>query len=231
MTLLGGNPPRGNAGQAGAGGDVIDVTERDFEAHVAQSETPVLIQISSDRSAVCRQIAPEVDAFARDVRGKVKVVRVDADRSPNIVRELRIQQIPTFILFADHRIADAVVGPVTKKSLHALVEPFMPRQAGAMKPAELAQMLAAGVFVPVDTRDAAAFKRAHLPNAVNVPLEELEARLADLEALTGRPILYCRAGDKSKEAAQKLGELGFPIAFLEGGMLGWESDAMPIERG
>ena len=79
--------------------------------------------------------------------------------------------------------------------------------------------------------EAAAFKRAHLPGAVNVPVEELEARLADLEELAGRPILYCRSGDKSKEAAAKLGELGFPVAYLEGGLLSWEADSLPIERG
>ena len=229
MNFLGGGfPPQKPAGGAS---DVIDVSERDFEQEVVHSEIPVLISLVSDRSGVCRQIAPEVDAFAREVKGKVKVIRVDIDRSPNIARELRIQQVPTFILFADKRLADAQAGPATKKSLLAMVEPFLPRAAGAMKTAELAQMLSAGVFVPVDTREAAAFKRAHLLGAVNVPVEELETRLADLEALDGRPILYCRSGDKSKEAAAKLGELGFPVAYLEGGLLSWEADSLPIERG
>lgn len=227
MNFLGGLPPKKTA----ASNDVIDVSERDFEQEVLQAETPVLIYVASERSNVCRQIAPEVEAFAREVKGKVKVIRIDIDRSPNIARELRIQQVPTFILFADRRIADAQAGPVTKKALLTMVEPYLPRAAGAMKTAELAQFLTAGVFVPVDTREAAAFKRAHLPGAVNVPVEELETRLADLEALAGRPILYCRSGDKSKEAAAKLGELGFPVAYLEGGLLSWEADSLPIERG
>ena len=234
MSILGGFPPRGGAvgkGMASQQSEVIAITEREFESEVIHSDTPVLIGIVSQRSSVCRQIAPEVEAFARDVVGKIKVVSIDVDESPNIVRELRIQQVPTFILFAEKRIADAAAGPVTKKQLQAMVDPYMPRAAGAVKPAELAQFLAAGVFVPIDTREAAAFKRAHLPNAVSIPEEELDKRLADLEALAGRPILYCRSGDKSKDAAKRLGEQGFPIAYLEGGMLAWESDSLPIERG
>ena len=168
MSILGGFPPRGGGvgkGAASQQSEVIAITEREFESEVIQSDMPVLIGIVSARSSVCRQIAPEVEAFARDVVGKIKVVSIDVDESPNIVRELRIQQVPTFILFAEKRIADAAAGPVTKKQLQAMVDPYMPRAAGAVKPAELAQFLAAGVFVPIDTREAAAFKRAHLPHS------------------------------------------------------------------
>jgi len=43
-------------------------------------------------------------------------------------------------------------------------------------------------------------------------------------------VLYCRAGDKTKEMAARLNEQGLPVAFLDGGFLGWESEALPIER-
>ena len=48
--------------------------------------------------------------------------------------------------------------------------------------------------------------------------------------LQGQPVLYCRSGDKTKELAEKLAEQGMPVAFLEGGMLAWEADGLPIER-
>jgi rhodanese-related sulfurtransferase len=49
--------------------------------------------------------------------------------------------------------------------------------------------------------------------------------------LGGQPVLYCRSGDKTKELAATLGEQGVEVAFLEGGLLGWESDGLPIQRG
>ncbi len=233
MSILGGVPgrgPGGGGGGAGAGSDIVMVTERDFEREVIRSEIPVLIEFSAEWCAPCKQIAPEIEAFAREMRGKVKVVKVDIDKSPHIARELRIQSVPTFMLFVEQRIADAQVGAVGKKRLMQMVEPFLPRAAGALKPVEVAQLLREGAVVPVDTRDAAAYARAHLPGAVNIPMDEIEGRLAELHMLPAQPVLYCRAGDKTKELATTLAEQGVPVAFVEGGMLGWESEGLPVER-
>ncbi|RYE83971.1 MAG: rhodanese-like domain-containing protein, partial [Myxococcales bacterium] len=72
---------------------------------------------------------------------------------------------------------------------------------------------------------------AHLPGAKHMALEEIEGRLAELHMLAGQPVLYCRGGDKTKELAARLAEQGMPVAFLDGGLLAWESDGLPIERG
>src|SRR5262249_17472330 len=128
------------------------------------------------------------------------------------------------------RIVDGVVGAVGKKKLREMVDPYLPRAAGALKPIELAQLIREGQVVPVDTRDASAFGRAHVPGAVNMPMETIETRLAELHMLSGQPVVYCRSGDKTKELAERLNETGMPIAFLEGGFLGWEADGLPVER-
>jgi thioredoxin 1/putative thioredoxin len=233
MTILGGfGGKRGPGGEAPAAksGGVAYVTEKDFEREVLRSELPVLIEFTADWCEPCKAIAPDVDAFAREMQGKVKVVKVDVDKAPVIAQQLRIQSVPTFMVVAEGRIQDAVVGAIRKKKMQELVEPFLPRAAGALKPAELAQLLAGGAVVPVDTRDAAAYGRAHLPHAVNIPIEEIESRLAELHMMTGQPVLYCRSGDKTKEMSQKLAEQGLPVAFLEGGILAWEAEGLPIER-
>ena len=172
----------------------------------------------------------EVEAFAREVEGKAKVVKIDIDKSPAIAQQLRIQSVPTFMVVAEGRIQDAVVGAIRKKKMQEMLEPFFPRAAGAIKAAELAQLVAGGAVVPIDTRDAGAFGRAHLPQAVNMPIEGIESRLAELHMLAGQPVLYCRGGDKSKELSEKLTEQGMPVAFLEGGLLSWEAEGLPIER-
>ncbi len=213
------------------GGSAIPfVTERDFEQEVLRSELPVLLQFTADWCQPCKAIAPEVEAFSREYAGRAKVVRIDVDRAPVIAQQLRIQSVPTFMVVAEGRIQDAVVGAIRKKKMQEMVEPFLPRAAGALKPVELAQLLAGGAVVPIDTRDAAAFKRAHLPRAVNIPMEEIESRLAELHMLPGQPVLYCRAGDKAKTLSEKLVEEGTPVAFLEGGLLAWEAEGLPIER-
>jgi thioredoxin len=236
MTILGGfggRGPGGNAGKAGAGagkGTIPYVSEREFEEQVLRSELPVLMQFTADWCQPCKAIAPEVEAFAQEMQGKAKVVKIDVDKSPTISQQLRVQNVPTFMVVAQGRIQDMVVGPVRKKKLQQMVEPFLPRAAGAVKPGELAQLIAGGAVSPVDARDAAAFGRAHLPGAINIPAEEIESRLAELHMLQGQPVLYCRSGDKTKEIAERLAEQDTPVAFLEGGLLAWEAEGLPIQR-
>jgi thioredoxin 1/putative thioredoxin len=240
MTILGGFGGRGRGG-AGPGGSptapapqastVPYVTEREFEREVLRSELPVLIEFTAEWCQPCKAIAPEVEALAREVAGKAKVVKIDIDRAPIIAQQLRVQSVPTFMVVAEGRIQDAVVGAIRKNKMKELIEPFFPRPAGALKPVEVAQLLAGGAVVPIDTRDAAAFKRAHLPNAVHMPIEEIESRLAELHMLQQQPVLYCRAGDKTKDLAARLAEQGLPVAFLEGGLLAWEAERLPIQRG
>ena len=238
MTILGGfgkgagkGPGGGAPANPGAGGGAVPyVTERDFEREVLRSELPVLVEFTADWCQPCKAIAPEVEAFARESAGKAKVVKIDIDKSPTIAQQLRIQSVPTFMVVAEGRIQDAVVGAIRKKKMQELVEPFFPRSAGALKPAELGQLLVAKAVTPVDTRDAAAFARVHLPGAIHMPIEEIESRLAELHMLSGQPVLYCRSGDRSKELSEKLAEQGMPVAFLEGGLLGWEAEGLPIER-
>ncbi len=226
-----GGAPRQKAPSAGAQvGAVIPVSEREFEAEVLRSEVPVLIEFASARSVASKQVAPEVAEFAREMAGKVKVVVVDADRSPTIVSQLRVQSIPTFMVFAKQRIADMLTGALRKKQLLQMVEPFLPRAAGALKAAELSQLLTAGVAQAVDTREEGAFKRAHLPGAVHVPLDDVRARLEDLQSEPGQIVLYCRAGDKTKELASALDAEGQVVSFLDGGLLGWEAEGLPIQR-
>jgi len=234
MHIFGGSRGPGAPSGAGAGGSgkgsIPYVTERDFEQQVLLAEVPVLVQFTAEWCQPCKTIAPEVEAFAKEMEGKLRVVKVDIDKSQMLARQLRIQSVPTFMLFAEQRLADAQVGALGKKQLRAMVEPFLPRQEGALKPRELAELLRQGAVVAVDVRDASAYGRAHLPGAKSLPSDEIESRLAEIFMLPGQPVLYDRAGEKTKELAERMTESGTPMAFLEGGILAWEAEGLPVER-
>jgi thioredoxin 1/putative thioredoxin len=232
MTIFGRQGDKGSGlGAKGAGGGgPAYVTERDFEAQVLGSEIPVLLEFTAEWCQPCKAIAPDVQAFAEEMQGRVKVLKVDIDKSPAIAQQLRIQSVPTFMVVAEGRIANGVVGAIRKKKMLELVEPFLPRPEGALKTAEVAKLISARAAQAIDIRDAAAFARAHLPGAMNIPLEEIDGRLAELHMGRGQPVVYCRGGDKSKELAERLASQGMPVSFLEGGLLAWEADGLPIEK-
>jgi thioredoxin 1/putative thioredoxin len=190
----------------------------------------VLIDFTATWCAPCKTVAPEVEAIAHELDGKAKVVKIDIDKSKRIATSLRVQAVPTFMVFHKGRPVAADQGVLRRNQLRELIEPFLPRAEGAIRAMELAQLLQQRQVVPIDTREAAPFQRAHIPGAVNMPLEEIENRLAELHMLAAEPVLYCRAGDKSKELATKLAQGGLPVAFLEGGFLAWEAELLPVDR-
>lgn len=206
------------------------IAEQDFEREVLRSELPVLIDFYADRFAPCKAVEPEVEAIAHELEGKAKVVKVDIDRSKRLAQSMRIQSVPTFMVFHKGRPVAVEQGVLKRNQLRDMIEPFLPRAEGALRALELAQAMKDGQAVAVDTRDARSFGRARIPGAAHLPMEEIENRLAELHMLPGAPILYCRSGDKTKELADKLAEMGVPVGFLEGGFLAWEAEGLPVER-
>jgi thioredoxin len=206
------------------------IEERDFEREVLRSEQPVLVDFYADWCGPCKTMEPDVVALAHELNGKAKVVKVNIDRSKTLAQRLRIQSVPTTMVFHGGRIAAAEVGALRKAQLRQMIEPFLPRAEGALRPIEVAQLLKQKQIVPVDTREPPVFGRMHLPRAINMPLAEIPGRLAELHMLAGEPVLYCRGGEQTKELAAKLAEEGTPVAFLDGGVLAWEAEGLPVER-
>jgi rhodanese-related sulfurtransferase len=73
----------------------------------------------------------------------------------------------------------------------------------------------------------------HIATARNIPVAELEARLAELAGLEGEPIvLVCRTDKRSATAARTLRAAGFArVSVLRRGMEQWNETGYAVERG
>ncbi len=95
---------------------------------------------------------------------------------------------------------------------------------------ELQARMKDGLVTVLDVRPADEFALAHIPGAINVPVAELETRLA---SLTGAQelVAYCRGAYcvMSFEAVARLREKGFAARRLEAGMPEWIAAGLPIE--
>lgn len=206
------------------------VSEQDFETEVLVSEIPVLVEFGATWCGPCKVVEPELVALAQEYAGRVKVVSVDIDQSPFLARQLGIQSVPTFLVFHHGRPVSGKAGAMKRAQLAEMLEPVLPRAAGALKPKEVAQLLRARQICLVDTRPAEVYARAHLPGAMNIPQSDVQARAAELMELPAAPVLYCRTGADSKTLAAALASQGMPVSFLDGGVLGWEGEGFTLER-
>jgi rhodanese-related sulfurtransferase len=76
----------------------------------------------------------------------------------------------------------------------------------------------------LDVRSEVEFSRGHLRGAVNVPIQELRARLPSLELDPARLVVaICLTAHRSIPAVRLLQARGFEAAHLAGGMLAWRA--------
>lgn len=71
----------------------------------------------------------------------------------------------------------------------------------------------------------------HVAGSLNIPLEALESRLAELSTYLEKTIaLVCTTDRRSKQAAKILGRQGFAdVHVVVGGMTQWNKDALPVQ--
>jgi len=78
-----------------------------------------------------------------------------------------------------------------------------------------------GEFLLLDVRHPEEYQTGHIPGAMLMPIDELEARQAELDR-SKKIIVYCRSGHRSMAAAIALCGLGFKgVHQLDGGILNW----------
>ena len=75
----------------------------------------------------------------------------------------------------------------------------------------------AGAMV-VDVRTTEEFREEHYPGAVNIPVDQLQRRLAELGDRRGAVVLYCASGARSAYAAKILRAAGFADVTNAGGL-------------
>lgn len=100
-----------------------------------------------------------------------------------------------------------------------------PRAASAARPVTdpaAARKLIADGAVVLDVRTPEEFEDAHVPGAVNVPVQDVAQRVAEVERLVGgdksRPVVvYCGVGGRAAKAKQELEASGFTQVVNGGG--------------
>lgn len=72
----------------------------------------------------------------------------------------------------------------------------------------------------IDCRSPGEFAAGHIPGSVNIPIEELGARVNDID--TSRAVVFvCASGRRARAAAAALAASRASVAVLEGGVTAW----------
>ena len=96
--------------------------------------------------------------------------------------------------------------------------------------ADAFERMRAGAFF-VDVRDPDEFAEAHVRGSTNIPLADVETRVAEFPR-DRDVLLFCRSGRRSGLAQETLVDrFGYiDVSNVEGGILAWEKAGLPIEK-
>lgn len=89
---------------------VVDTSDGDFAAVADESSIPVLVDVWAPWCGPCRMVSPALEQLARELAGRLKLVKVNADEAPEVSRRFDIQAIPTLVLMHHGRVIDTQVG-------------------------------------------------------------------------------------------------------------------------
>jgi|SRR5690625_1626034 len=75
----------------------------------------------------------------------------------------------------------------------------------------------------IDVRETMEVQMGMIPNAIHIPLGEIQSRMSELEKKK-EYVIVCRSGNRSGVATQFLQAYGYDAANMVGGMLDWNGE-------
>ena len=102
---------------------IKDSTTKTFKVDVidASKSVPVIVDFWAPWCGPCKALGPVIEKVVREAKGKVKLVKVDIDQSPEIASQLRVQSIPAVFAFVDGRPVDGFMGAVPESQVRQFV--------------------------------------------------------------------------------------------------------------
>ncbi|MFC5387107.1 thioredoxin domain-containing protein [Aquamicrobium segne] len=79
----------------------IDVDAAALNKHIQQGDLPVLAQLWAPWCSSCVVMASAYEAAAYELEPDMRLVKLNSDAEPEMAARLRVQTIPTMILFSD----------------------------------------------------------------------------------------------------------------------------------
>ena len=80
-------------------------------------------------------------------------------------------------------------------------------------------------YILLDVRTKGEYESGYIPGAINIPLSDIDEKIiSSLPDKSQMILVYCRSGNRSREASDKLSKLGYSKVLEIGGINAWKGE-------
>jgi thioredoxin 2 len=109
---------------------IADADDATFSDVVDAARIPVIVDLWAPWCGPCRAVSPALEQLARELAGRVKLVKVNVDTSPQLSQRFGAQAIPTLLVLRGGQVAARQTGAAPLAALRSWVENALATTAG-----------------------------------------------------------------------------------------------------
>lgn len=219
-------------------------TNRRFKDEIFEQFARIGKAVASAKRIELLDVLSQGERHVEALADAANISVANASQHLQVLRAARLVETKKSGVFVSYRLADHSVAEFVRQ-LRILAENrlaeveqttrcFVEGRIGfdPIDREELLRRVRKGEVTVLDVRPAEEFRAGHLPRALSVPLEDLEARMKDLPK-DREIVAYCRGPYcvMAVEAVARLRKRGFRAVRLEIGVVDWQAQGLPVEQG
>ncbi len=95
----------------------VSVTDDDFDAFIAASDKPVVVDFWAEWCGPCKQMSPHLESLSDELASEVQIVKINVDEHPITGSRLGVRGLPTLMLFKNGKVAATNSGAMSRQAI------------------------------------------------------------------------------------------------------------------